>query len=151
MGMRVSYLGQEGPTGTIEFDPASKRVSWNVQGISAARVRINGTHWADTGTSGSGVIPDEWVPPHTLQLLGYGPGVEGPLLATLTINADWSWSSTSSPSQPAQPPPPGPQPGASWFEQNTNVLGVDIPNLALAAGGGLLALAVIRKKKGLMQ
>ena len=46
-----------------------------------------------------------------------------------------------------EPPNGGGVPSGSWFEQSTNIFGVDIPNLGLVAGGGLLLLGVLRKKK----
>jgi len=36
--------------------------------------------------------------------------------------------------------------GASWFESSTNIFGVDVPNLALVGGGGLLLFAALRKR-----
>ena len=150
--MRI-YLGQAAPTGTLRYDPVTKAIGRSANDIAAVRLYVNGALWAEGGPESHwDVIPDEWVRPLKFELLGYGPGVEGPILATLTVTGNETTSVASPPpggargSVPPLATVPPPVPGASWFEQSTDIFGVQIPNLALVAGGGLLALAVIRKR-----
>ena len=151
-------------TAELSFDVASSTLNWNT--LSAAHeldepIRIYATNGARTvfaeGRSGSQRA--DWT--STPDVYNFEMESAGRLVKVLRLDTTTSpWQQSIIYDEvlaiageiPPGPPPPGNgnggggAPDASWFEQSTNIFGVDIPNLGLVAGGGLLLLAALRKK-----
>lgn len=152
------FLGQNGPTATITYIPSSKLVQWSTSGAGDAEIYVNGTLFA-RAPSGQQAAP--WVMLGDTYLFELKDST-GAVLATVYIDAAGTVTGQTIyggeiPPPPGgggvpaagggAPPPNGGAPPGSWFEQSTNIFGADVPNLALIAGGGLLLLAVVARKR----
>lgn len=133
-----SRLGDAGASGSIAFDPVSAVMSWSSSNVATARIYVNGTLMVE---SPSGQTTIDFIRPGTnydFSMVGWDGQQEGPQLAKLTVDSAGRVIAADAPVET----------GASWFEQDTTIFGAAIPNLALAAGGGLLLLAALKKRSG---
>lgn len=147
------FLGEVGASGTLTWNPSTKILSWSTTGAADPAVYVNGTLVAKSGASGS----TNWI--YSGERFLFELRDNGGVLAYVDLAPDGTVMSQTEVQGPPPPPrsgegeaqtPPGggivPQ-GASWFEQSTNLFGVDIPNLAFVAGGGLLVLIALKQRK----
>ena len=69
-------------------------------------------------------------------------------IRTAGATAQAAATKVAAPPPPTPPSPPAPPLTApSWFSQSTNILGVEIPNMVLAGGGGLLLFSLFARGK----
>ena len=146
------YLG-EALAATLVYNPSTKIVQWNTTEPSA-EVYVGGRLFA-RAPSGSQAAP--WVTLGDSYLFEL-KSMTGAVLASVFIDTDGTVSGQTiyggeippAPRAVSLPTNGGAAAGTapSWFEQSTTIFGAEVPNLALVAGGGLLLLTVLRKKKG---
>jgi hypothetical protein len=149
------FLGEGGATGTLVWNPTTKILQWSTTGARDPAVYVNGTLVARSGASGS----TNWI--YSGERFLFELRDNGIVLASVEVAPDGTviGQTIYGGEIPTVGPTPGPHPqprpgtgtfpdaGASWFEGSTNIFGIDIPNLGLIAGGGLLLLVAIKKRK----
>lgn len=138
------YLGEEGPTGTITYNPTSKLISWSTQGAESPNVYLEDPHRLFAGGA-SGVEPASWISLGTNYLFKLIDDATGTLLAWVNISADGSVTGQTIFGGEIPPEDETAPPGGSWFGDSTMMFGMEIPNVALLAGGGLLLMGFLKK------
>ena len=134
------FLGQGAPTATMTYNPSTKIVQWDSSGAGDPEIYVNGTLFA---RAPSGQQPAPWVTLGDTYLFEL-KDASGAVLASVYIDTDGTVTGQTIYGGEI---PPAEEPGDSWFDQSTDILGVPVPNLAMVGGGGLLLLLLARRKK----
>lgn len=166
---RAQYLGDANLDSGMHYDPASGTITW-AAGAGwpdpiSIDLSVDGAPSVNTtgGRSGS-TVPNYIQPGHTydFQMLSNGhllkvlrvDSTQGPATgyiiydATTAAGLDITATPTPGATQPpATAPAPASPAAASWFDQSTSLFGTTVPNTYLLAGGGLLLLAVLMRKR----
>lgn len=158
---RIATLGQEGGA-TAWILPDGKAIYWSVPDGMTEPTRLwvskDGGPRTLVGEGHGGSGPWEWgmegglwswdITSGPNDVLEFSLRVDGRQGLPLQVSEVIPPPRTAPPADGGgEEPGGGGAPGGSWFEQSTNIFGVDIPNMALAGGGALLLLAMLRKKK----
>lgn len=152
----MGFLGQEGQS-DLQISPDGKTLTWFTEGVPdpvEVYVQCDDEPLKLFGAGRGGATSMDWM--HAGRLCRFDLRAGGQTILSLLVDTTGGFPVKSTLKRVAAaatktPPPPGGGtellPASSWFTQNTNVFGVDVPNFALAGGGALLLLAGLRKKR----
>ena len=139
--------GNGAPAGRITVSPTGL-IEWqsNVEYVEVFVSDDGGATWkAVTRAAGNGREQVRWVVPGGVyDFTLVFTDADADTITLSTFHLDLRGPSPTSGGTDQLPPPGGAPP--SWFEDSTLIFGAAIPNMYLAAGGGLLLLGMIAKR-----